>query len=57
MNRFRMMPGSHDGISGLILLTELKSILRSVKTKASQVIKPTVNKSLVIALVRTKMAD
>jgi hypothetical protein len=54
MNKFKMIPGSQAGISGLMLLTELNNMLRSVNTNASQVMKPTVNKSLVIALVRTK---
>ena len=53
IKRFRMIPGNHSGTSGLILLTELKMMERSVNTKASQVITPTEKSSLVIALVRT----
>ena len=48
-----MIPGSQIGTSGLILLTELKTMERSVNTRASQVITPTEKSSLVIALVRT----
>lgn len=39
-------------MSGLMLLVELNTMEISVNTRASQVITPTVNNSLVMALVR-----
>ena len=53
IKRVRMIPGNDSGTPGLILLTQLKTMERSVHTRASQVITPTEKSSLVIALVRT----
>ena len=52
-----MIPGSQTGTSGFMPLLELNRMEISVNTKASQVMTPTVNKSLVIALERTEQPD
>ena len=50
IKRFRITPGSHEGMSGVRWLMELNKIEISVTTKASQVMTPTVNSRRVIAL-------
>ena len=52
MKRLRMTFGTQTGISGLIPAFVLKTTEISVNNKASQVITPTVNNSLVMALAR-----
>ena len=52
-----MIPGNQTGTSGLMPLVVLNRMEISVNTKASQVMTPTVNKSLVIALERTEQPD
>jgi hypothetical protein len=53
MNRLSIIPGSHTGTSGLILLTDDKRIEMSVKSSASQVITPTEKRIREIAFDRT----
>ena len=53
MNRFRIIPGSRTGTSGLISLTEDKRMEMSVKSRASQVITPTEKRIREIAFDRT----
>ena len=46
------MPGSHAGMSALMLLAELKTIDTSVNTSDSQVTTPTAKSNRIMALLR-----
>ena len=53
MNRLRMMLGNQTGRSGLVLWANSRWIEMSVKSRASQVITPTVKSNREIAFDRT----